>query len=134
MKHLWRVVRRSLPKFQQRRLSVQLAQLEHLEDQWLPHYAELEAGIPITPGQLVQDCAFEQALRRIDAPLHLRLADLPCLTQLERAFRSCSAGKATGFDPLPSALFHPAPAPLAALYHDLALKEFVWQCEPMQDK
>lgn len=128
MKHLWRVVRRSLPKFQQRRLSVQLAQLEQLEDQWLPHYAELEAGIPITPGQLVQDCAFEQALRRIDAPLHLRLADLPCLTQLERAFRSCSAGKATGFDPLPS------PAPLAALYHDLALKEFVWQCEPMQDK
>ena len=128
VKHLWRVVRRSLPKFQQRRLSVQLAQLEQLEDQWLPHYAELEAGIPITPGQLVQDCAFEQALRRIDAPLHLRLADLPCLTQLERAFRSCSAGKATGFDPLPS------PAPLAALYHDLALKEFVWQCEPMQDK
>ena len=123
LKHLWRVVRRSLPKFQKRRLSVQPAQLEQLEDQWLPHYAELEAGIPITPGQLVQDCAFEQALRRIDAPLHLRLADLPCLTQLERAFRSCSAGKATGFDPLPS-----------ALSHDLALKEFVWQCEPMQDK
>lgn len=79
VKHLWRVVRRSLLKFQQRRLSVQPAQLEQLEDQWLPHYAELEAGIPITPGQLVQDSAFEQALRGIDAPLHALGMSLPLL-------------------------------------------------------
>ena len=134
VKHLWGVVRRSLPKYQQRRLSVRPAQLAQLEDQWLPHYAELEAGIPVRPEGLVHDCAFEQALRRLDAPLQLQLKELPSLTQLEQAFRSCSAGKATGFDPLPSALFHSAPAHLAALYHDLALKEFVWQCEPIQDK
>jgi hypothetical protein len=134
VKQLWQIVRRSLPKFQQRRFSIPPQQLECLEEQWLPHYSELEAGLPVKPQQLVADCAFEQALRRLDAPSQICLRDLPCLTQLEQAFRAVTAGKATGFDPLPSDLFHMASAQLAALHHDLVLKEFVWQSEPVQDK
>ena len=134
VKHLWKFVRRSLPKFQQRRLTVPPCQLEGLEDQWLPHFAELEAGVVTTSDQLVNGCVFEQALRRLDAPLQVRLSDLPGLTQLEQAFRATTAGKATGFDPLPSELFHRAAALLATFFHDLAIKEFVWQSEPVQDK
>ena len=134
VKHLWKIVRRSLPKFQQRRLTVPPCQLEGLEDQWLPHFAELEAGVVTTSDQLVNGCVFEQALRRLDAPFQVRLSDLPGLTQLEQAFRATTAGKATGFDPLPSELFHRAAALLATLFHDLVIKEFAWQSEPVQDK
>lgn len=133
-KRLWGVVRRSLPKFQQRKMHVAPFQLEALEDQWLSHYEELEAGVETSPQALVADCAFQQALRRIDAPLSLQVEDLPSLSQLEREFRSVPVGKASGYDPLPSALFHKAPSPVAAIYHDLIVKEFIWQCEPIQAK
>ena len=43
------------------------------------------------------------------------------------SWNSIAAGKGTGFDPLPSALFLSEPALLAALYHDLILKEYIWQ-------
>ena len=49
-------------------------------------------------------------------------------------FRRTSTDKATGFDPLPSGLFHKAAAPLASIYHDLLIKEFIWQAEPLQYK
>ena len=134
VKQLWGVVRRSLPKHQQRRMNTAPFQLEALEDQWLPHYERLEAGVATTPEGLIEDCIFQQALRRLDAPLHLNLLDLPCLSHLETAFRSVPPGKASGYDPLPSALFHQAPAQLAQLHHDLVMKEFLWQSEPIQAK
>ena len=70
-----------------------LLQLEVLDEQWLPHYEELEAGVETSPHVLVTDCAFQQALRRLDAPLSLQIADLPSLSQLEHEFRSVPAGK-----------------------------------------
>ena len=41
-KRLWKVVRRSLPKFQQRRMTAPPFQIEGLEDQWLPHFGILD--------------------------------------------------------------------------------------------
>ena len=134
VKQLWGIVRRSLPKHRQKRMNIAPFQLEALEDQWLPHYENLEAGVATTPDAIVDTCAFQQALRRLDAPLHLDLQDLPSLSQLESAFRSVLAGKASGYDPLPSALFHQASAKLAELHHDLIVKAFLWQCEPIQAK
>ena len=67
-------------------------------------------------------------------PLHMNLNELPSLSQIEQAFRATASSKATGYDPLPSALFHKAAGAMASLYHDLFLKEFLWQCEPIQAK
>ena len=110
------------------------ARLATLEDQWLPHFAELEAGRQISNADLVHSCSIVQALRRIDGTLQISLQELPSLFQLESAFRANSCRKATGYDPLPSDLFHLASGPMAAVFHDLFLKEFMWQCEPIQAK
>eukprot|EP00435_Cladocopium_sp_Y103_P019087 s843_g4.t1 len=133
-KDLWEIVRRSLPKFQQRRLASKPCQLAALDDQWLPHYCELEAGVQIDPGTLLNDCVWSQARGRLDAPLQIALQDLPSLTHLEQTFRSTSAGKSTGHDVLPSALFHRAAKELALLHHDLIVKTYLWQSEPIQAK
>ena len=134
VKHLWRIVRRSLPKYRQRRMNSAPFQLETLEGQWLPHYEELEAGVQVSPDELVQECVRTQALRRLDAPLALQINDLPSLTNLESACGAIQSDKATGYDPIPSAFVHQASSQIAGIYHDLIMKEFLWQCEPIQSK
>ena len=133
-KQFWAVVRRSLPRFQQRRMTTPPFQIEGLEDQWVSHFGELEAGIETTFRELAVQCLTRQSRSLFGAPSTVSLTDLPSVIQLEDAFRMTKAGKATGEDPLPSALFHNAAAGLAHLYHDLLLKEFFWQTEPLDCK
>lgn len=134
VKNLWRIVRRSLPKFQQRRMNVPPLQLEGPEDQWLPHFGELEAGSLTTMPDLLSKCVQRQTRALFDAPRCLQVGELPSVFDLEDAFRRTSTDKATGEDPLPSGLFHFAASALAGSYHDLLVKEFVWQSEPIQYK
>ena len=68
VKSLWKVVRRSLPKFQQRRMTTPPFQLEGLEDQWLPHFGQLEAGTLTTMPDLLQGCVHRQTCSLFDAP------------------------------------------------------------------
>ena len=59
VKHLWRVVRRSLPAlphFQQRKMAIPPFQLEGLEDQWEPHFGQLELGYGTTFPVLMARC------------------------------------------------------------------------------
>ena len=131
VKHLWKVVRRSLPKYQQRRMSTPPFHLEGLEEHWLGHFGQLEAGVST---DMTQFCVHRQTCNLFDAPRQLDISELPSIFALEDAFRKTSSDKVTGDDPLPSALFHWAACPLAGLYHDLLLKEFVWQSEPLPYK
>ena len=133
-KQFWTIVRRSLPRFQQRRMTAPPFQIEGLEDQWISHFGDLEAGIETTFHDLAVRCLTRQSRSLFGAPSTVSLTDLPSVIQLEDAFRTTRAGKATGEDPLPSALFHNAAAGLAYLYHDLLLKEFIWQTEPLDCK
>ena len=134
VKSLWKVVRRSLPKFQQRRMTTPPFQLEGLEDQWLPHFGQLEAGTLTTMPDLLQGCVHRQTCSLFDAPRTIRLGDLPSVFALEDAFRRTASDKATGDDPIPSGLFHYGAHILAGAYHDLLIKEFLWQSEPLQYK
>ena len=134
VKGLWNVVRRSLPKFQQRKMSTPPFQMEGFEDQWTTHFCQLEAGCPTTLQELHRTCFLRQLHSLFDAPRDLLVTQLPSLFSLEDAFRQTQADKATGDDPLPSALFHQAARPLAGLYHDLLIKEYIWQAEPLQYK
>ena len=87
VKQLWRTVRRSLPKFQQRRMTTPPFQLEGLEDQWLDHFCQLEAGTPTTIPQLLKVCIERQSCALFDAPRQMDCMELPSLFALEDAFR-----------------------------------------------
>ena len=134
VKGLWNVVRRSLPKFQQRRMSTPPFQIEGFEDQWASHFCQLEAGRSVTLQELHKTCFTRQLHCLFDAPRELHVSQLPSLFLLEDAFRQTQPDRATGNDPLPSVLFHKAAKPLAGLYHDLLIKEYIWQMEPLQHK
>ena len=53
VKQLWKTIRRSLPRFQQRRMTTPPFQLE---DQWVNHFSQLEAGTPTSMPQLLRMC------------------------------------------------------------------------------
>ena len=60
------------------------------------------------------------------------MADLPTLFELEHALRAKKVGRATGYDPLSSALYHHNAAALAEHAFLLMLK--MWGEEPIQYK
>eukprot|EP00435_Cladocopium_sp_Y103_P029468 s830_g7.t1 len=60
VRQFWRVVRRALPKFRQRKAHLPPARLEVLEHQMLPHLCNLEMGELIEPTDLVRDCHHRQ--------------------------------------------------------------------------
>ena len=85
-KELWKTVRRSLPKFRQRRMQTPPEQIETLEDQWHPYFQQLETGCPTSPEELLQDChATRLACGGVltECDLH----ELPTLQQVEDMFR-----------------------------------------------
>ena len=132
-RELWQTLRRSMPKFRQRRIGFDPLKIEALEEQWLPHFCQLEVGTPVTPDQLLDDCH----QRQLHAPVqqrHFDMIDFPTISQLEDALRQTPAGKATGFDVLPSQLFRQHPCDLADLFFPLLLKMYVWQHEPIAGK
>ena len=132
-KQLWNVVRRSLPKHQQRRMQAPPEQLESLEEQWHPYFQHLEAGSAVSVDELLQGCHdFQTEHGSIQS--RLQVSELPTLQQLEDMFRRTSPGKSTGLDPIAAGLFHAFPAEAARLFFDLILKIFVWQAEPLSYK
>ena len=130
---LWRTLRRSLPKFRQRRVGFDPLKVDALDDQWMPHLCQLEVGQSTTSMQLLDECH----KRQLQVPIQQRqfdLTDLPTICQLEDVIRQTPAGKATGFDALPSQLFRQNPCDLADIFFPLLLKMYVWQHEPIAGK
>ena len=132
-KELWQVIRRSLPKFQQRRLHTPPERIEPLEDQWHPYFQQLEAGSFVSAPDFVQRCHQDQiAHGSVQQVCELR--DVPSMQQVEEMFRCTQKGKSTGLDPIASALYHAFPAETARLFFDLILKIYLWQAEPIAYK
>jgi ribonuclease HI len=129
---LWKVIKRALPKYRQRRLAVDPLKLTALEAEWNPHFDTLEAGCVVDPERLLSEVArSSQSVSTQNAPT---IADLPTLFELEHALRANRPGRATGNDPLPSALFHNQAALLAEHAFPLMLKMWIWGEEPIQYK
>ena len=131
-KSLWQVVRRNLPKFRQRRLQPAPFQLAQLEDDWVPHFCQLEAGSPIESSQLVQQCHLRQ--QRAAASHSIDCLELPTLNEVEDAIRATQPGRSTGFDTIPSGIGRRHPVEVAQIYYKLLLKMFLWKMEPAQWK
>ena len=131
-KRFWAVIRRSLPKFRQRRLNTAPMKIKGLEQQWEEYFQDLEVGHSASTTELVQDC-FDHQTQSATA-CEIKLDDLPTLFEIEREFRATTAFRSTGFDPLPSGLFRSCAAGMARAHFDVILKQFLWQSEPVQNK
>ena len=132
-RRFWKVLRRSLPKFRLRRQGFDPLCIESLEDQWLPHFCQLEVGEPVDPAVLLDSCHKRQ-LDKPPAQRRFCTSDLPSLLQLEDVLRQTQPNRATGFDTLPSILFHEHPCALAELFFPLLLKILTWQHESLAGK
>ena len=134
VKNLWRVVRRTLPKFQQRKVGYNPHNLVSLEGKWAPHFEELECGIPSDGPGLIGHCIQVNQLSQDGRPRQVYLQQLPSLCELEDALRQTQADRSTGFDPVPSAVYHHHAPFLAKYFYQVLLKAFMWGCEPVQSK
>jgi hypothetical protein len=76
VKRLWTTLRRSLPKFKSRKAHLPGGKLVHLESQWTPYLADLEAGSITSPDLLLTECAERQDSWIATAPRHLELGML----------------------------------------------------------
>ena len=59
-RQFWKVLRRSWPKFRQRRQGFDPLAIEPLEEQWMPHFMQLEVGEQVQPDDLLQACHSRQ--------------------------------------------------------------------------
>ena len=134
VKNLWQIVRRSLPRFQQRKVGYHPGKLAALDTQLGPHFENLETGHPVTCHQLIAHCDHAQIAAESGRPPLVDLASLPSLRDLEDSFRLTQADRSTGYDPVPSALYHCHAPHLAKYFFELLLKIFMWGCEPVQSK
>ena len=133
-KRFWQIIRRALPQHKQRRSQPAPMSLQHLDDQWLPHFQQLECGWSKEPDQLVRDCHAFQMQRMPDPGTVFGLQEIPSLPELERAFRTTQARRSVGFDVVPSGVYRQAAPAMARTYFDLMIKEFTWGVEPIQHK
>jgi hypothetical protein len=99
----------------------------------MPHFCQLEVGKVTTPSKLLADCHSRQSQTAIQQRT-FDIADLPSIRQLEDVLRQTPAGKATGYDVLPSLLFRQYPCELAEMFLPPMLKLCVWQHEPIAGK
>ena len=102
-----------------------------LEDEWEPHFERLEAGRAIAPQALLQEALGHHHDTGECQPT---FADLPKLFDLEKVLRANRIGRATGYDPFQSALYHWHAAELAEHAYPLLLKVWLWGIEPLQYK
>lgn len=130
-KKFWAVIRRSLPKFKQRKACIHPFAMEALTEEWIPYFAELEAGQVTAPLQLVK---LDSAPVATDCDAEVTLQQIPTINELEDTFRATRPGKASGHDPLPTDIFHRFPKQLAELHMDMVVKMFLWNAEPCQHK
>ena len=133
-KKFWSVIRRALPQHRQRRSQPAPLSLQHLDDQWLPHFNQLECGTSTTADQLVQGCHAFQIEHLPAAGSVLELIDFPTLPDLERSFRATQAHKSVGLDSTPAGVFCTAAPVMARIYFDIMFKAFLWGSEPVQYK
>ena len=134
VKKLWAVIRRSIPKFQVRRSGYDPHALGFLDQSCLDHFRQLELGVDETPDDLATQCIAHQQAEQPGAPQQVDLHSLPTRFEFEAALRDTCMDRATGFDCVPSAIYHKNAAFLADFYYQVLIKTFLWGMEPIQNK
>ena len=128
---LWKKIKWAFPKTKSKSQHQPLM-MEQLDDQWIPHFAKLEAGSAMTEKELFQKCLSRQNQKSPQDTLTLE--DLPTRWDIESAMRRLSNNKASGPDAIPSDLYRSAASAMAAPLHDLYVKMTAFEAEPVQCK
>jgi hypothetical protein len=98
------------------------------------HFDGLEAG-EVTPySHLLLDCHRAQQEALADAPLVIRIADLPSRIDIERICCKAKRGKAPGLDHVTAETIRTCALPASDALHQLILKAYVQGAEPLQWK
>ena len=135
VRRFWAVIRRSLPRFKQRKASPAPARIEALEDQLVPYLCELELGEPIAEHDLVLRCHQRQLATMLTLPTEpIAASALPTLTAFETSLRTTTPHRATGLDLVPAGVHHEHASTTARFYYSLLLKIHLWCAEPIQFK
>ena len=127
----WRRIRGAFPKFKHKATTSPLT-IDALDSQWLPHFAQLEAGRETTASQLLTKCFERQDYT--PGGIELTLQDLPTRHEVETILRSLQPNKASGPDGIPGDLYRGAASGLAEHVHGLFSKMTWWCSEPIQAK
>lgn len=104
VKGLWKLLKASIPKHKAKRRGDNPLQDVELEGQWEHHFATLEAGQSCDlAGEFARckDHQFENTWHVSQPSLH----DLPTRIEIENVLRATQPNRATGLDPVPSALY-----------------------------
>eukprot|EP00435_Cladocopium_sp_Y103_P063786 s1267_g25.t1 len=133
-KDLWRIIRRAIPKFKERRIGYRPSQLLSLEVDGLQHFSTLELGQEVDGTQLAAHCGHTQQCALVRIPAQPALMDVPSLVEFEAALRATQSDRSTGYDQVPSKIYHYFPAKLGRLFYHIMLKAFLWGTEPLQNK
>lgn len=128
---LWKKIKWAFPKTRSKSQHQPLM-MEQLDDQWIPHFAKLEAGSAMTEKELFQKCLSRQNQKSPKGTLTLE--DLPTRWDIESAMRRLSNNKASGPDAVPSDLYRSAASAMAAPLHELYVKMTAFEAEPVQCK
>ena len=128
---LWKTIRRLLPKYRQRRATMNSAKLASLDGEWLPHLCQLEAGEALEMEEIYKRCI--EAHNRVPQG-DPSLEDLPELVATEKALRKSQPGRAPGSDGLQASWMHYGAHLLAPACFDLYVKSALWNTEPVHFK
>ena len=129
VKGLWKLLKASIPKHQNKRRGDNPLQDVELEGQWEHHFATLEAGQSCNLAGEFSRCKDHQTENTWNVA-QPTLQDLPTRTEVENSLRATQPNRATGLDLVPSALYKYNAVELAQPVLELLLKVFWQQKEP----
>lgn len=105
-REFWRRIRGAFPKFKEKAKNSPLS-LDVLDAQWMPHFARLEAGSEVTPGNLLTQCVQRQERQEKGT---IALESMPTRHDVEMILRSLQSNKTAGPDGIPGDLYKNAAA------------------------
>ena len=94
---------------------------DQLTDAWVGFFASMEGGQRVSKEQL-HELWRQHTIQFMQPAIQLGPEDVPCLSDLEQAFRRVKSGKALGQDGIPPEICKACPTILAKHYYSLLLK------------
>ena len=92
----WKAIRRYFPAMKKRKIGYAPLQIAELEEQWVPHFANLESGSVVAPQQLLNDCWTRQQENAAEVVTLKKPSELPSILEVERALRNTRPHRAAG--------------------------------------
>jgi len=130
---IWDAIKPLLPRAKNRRKS-NIRCAGPTVAQQADHYCELEAGVPTSYQDLLQQCHSSQFDLRVDQPLVSSLKQMPSRLDVENALQRLTAQKAPGIDGITPGCLRDAGPQISEVVSQLFMKMWLTGTEPVQFK